>query len=152
MHAQATDYRCGDATVRVYKDTGIETNGLQFNHGDIRFDAHGWVTAGHWQRSAGYIDGKHAITLKETRFAMRDGQLMTAVETAPSSPEDAAKVRARDYSHPFPPAAPASWPFGKTRRDGRIRTSAADCEVAPEGVQMASDLSWADLLAHLFGG
>ena len=77
-HAQATDYRCGDATVRVYKDTGIETNGLQFNHGGIRFDAHGWVTAGHWQRSAGYIDGKHAITLKETRFAMRDGQLMTA--------------------------------------------------------------------------
>ena len=90
---------CGDVALRFYPGQGVEIQGHRFGEGEVHFtDEAAFATAGVWQRTSEFPDGRQTYFLNEARYALANGELHIAIEKAPTSPEDAAKLAAHDYS------------------------------------------------------
>ncbi|MDD9964063.1 MAG: hypothetical protein OXU70_18450 [Gammaproteobacteria bacterium] len=139
---------CGALALRFYPGQGVEIQGHRFGEGEVHFTDEGaFATAGVWQRTSEFPDGRQTYFLNETRYALADGELHIAIEKAPTSAEDAEKLAARDYSHPFPAPTPASQPIGQPSRPGSALSVTQRPCVTPDGpLDTAADVTVVDLI------
>lgn len=143
---------CGDLALRFYPGQGVEIQGHRFGEGEVYFtDEAAFATAGVWQRTSEFPEGRQTYFLNEARYALADGELRIAIEKAPTSPEDAEKLAAQDYSHPFPTPTPADQSIGQPSRPGSALSVTRRPCVTPDGpLNTAADVTVVDLILMTF--